>query len=155
MSQPALRRGHRFGAVVEQKLSSRAIPARFRNKLPRQSRVYPRYRWRVCTDETGEIHSHLDAHWAIIPSRRTARTDGLVDIPSSDWFALIKSTSGWMHSAKTLKTTSRGIELGKPAAFLFHQIILDAPRALSCGKNVFPIGRTFAEENLVALRRIR
>ncbi len=67
----------------------------------------------------------------------------------------LESASGWVHRAKTLKTTPRRIEFRKPAAFLFYQIIFSAACALRCRKNVFPIAGSFSEENLIAFRRIR
>src|SRR6267143_1118104 len=63
--------------------------------------------------------------------------------------------SCWMEEPEGLQSAARGLEFGKPAAFLLQQVILHSARAFGCFENVFPLCSTFAEQNRVTFRRFR
>jgi hypothetical protein len=64
-------------------------------------------------------------------------------------------TSCWMDEPERLQLAARGLQFGKPAAFLLQQVILHSARTFGCFENVFPLCSTFAEQNRVAFRRFR
>src|SRR6267143_4411786 len=61
----------------------------------------------------------------------------------------------WMDEPEGLQSAARGLEFGKPAAFLLQQVILHSARAFGCFENVFPLCCTFAEQNRLAFCRFR
>jgi hypothetical protein len=60
-----------------------------------------------------------------------------------------------MDEPERLQLAARGLQFGKPAAFLLQQVILHPARIFGCFENVFPLSSTFAEQNRVTFRRFR
>src|SRR5260370_8719754 len=58
-----------------------------------------------------------------------------------------------MDEPEGLQAAAHGIEFGKPAAFLFDQVILDATGDFGRFKNIFPLCGAFSKQNRVTLCR--
>ena len=59
-----------------------------------------------------------------------------------------------MLRTETLETSPGGFEFRKTAPFLFYEVVFDSTGAFRGCKDVFPIRRSFAEQNRVSLASI-
>src|SRR6267142_7094408 len=71
------------------------------------------------------------------------------DFAVQNGFAPLMSLSS-EHRVPGLETFLRRLELGKSAAFLFNQEILNAAHRLRCCHQFFPRSQTFAKQNSIS-----